>query len=530
MDKVHERVKYKNEKAVNDALPCEKCGKMRIDMGELVCPYCNKFTILNDNIAQEIANKRLEIIKKIWKNRIMDVDKTELLIHVFEKREHETFKFFDSLYSMDLVGMLAMCQLLQEIMKMKNMNETGLKEPVQSKILDIYGHVIDEKRHCHHIKSDLEKMLYYKKYQRDCMTEQELLEGFGLFYTEEYAMLEKNYKKYNIVTEGKDGGLVKRYREEIEEIKKHPINLESYTPEERVKEAYDIICSLYIGLLQDDVFRDSFNLERYKEIITDPNQFGEFVRSTFDGKKECSEAKFLRNACNIFGKDSEMLKKLLLFEESNPDVFPCFMKITIDSKNIVLIDHNLCTIIYFILHAIIVKKAFDEETAKRGKEFENKPGELFKKYGFKYFKNKGIKNKMEIDGIAVDDNYCFIIEVKGKMIPILFMDQKTREKLIRDGKGVVDGYEYTGKVKREKPSLIKKIEYVKQNCKKFEIPDRNKVKFQGIVVSRFYQWILKHNGVKFMTDEELEECLLKNDLSAMTCDEKISESIQIKNT
>lgn len=500
-------------------MPCKKCGEMMIDVCGLVCPLCDRFPIFNYASAQEVANKRLEIREKIWENNIEGMDKMELLKYVFEERKCDTLEFFNSLYNMDLVGMLTKNQLLQKIMKMKNMNGLEPKKPISSEILKTYELVIDAKRHCHHIKSRLEKMLCYKKYRSGCMSEYELLENFEIFYTEEHVMLEKNCRKYNLVTGRKDDVMTKKRREDIEEIQKHPVNLDQYTSEERVKILYDLICSLYIGLLQDDVFRDGFNLESYKKILVDPDQFEKFI-STFKGKEECDEIEFLCNARNIFKKDIKTLRKLLLFEESNPDIFPCFMKITNSLKKIVLIDYKLCNIMFYILHAIIIKKSFDEETARRGKEFENRPNELFKKYGFKYFKNKGIKNKIEIDGIAVKDNFCFIIEVKGKMLPILFMDQKTREKLIRDVKGVVDGYKYTKRSEKKIPSMMDKIEYVKENYKEFEILDRHKIKFCGIVVLRFYQWIPGHNGVKFMTDDELEECLSKKDLSAMMCNEK----------
>ena len=114
---------------------------------------------------------------------------------------------------------------------------------------------------------------------------------------------------------------------------------------------------------------------------------------------------------------------------------------------------------------------------------------------------------MEIDGIALKNNHCFIIEVKGKTIPTLYMNKKRRDSLVRDAKGIVDGYKYIKNLRTVKPSLLEKIEYVKQNYKKFGIADKDKVEFHGIVVSRFYQGISEYRGIKFIVDYELENYL-----------------------
>lgn len=490
-----------------------------IDIYGLVCPNCERYTVLDDISAQEVVSKRLEIIKRKWKEAIIDMDKMEMLEYVFRDRARKFDEFLGSSYVLNTVDIVAKTQLMQEIMKMKNVDETRSKKPIKFEVLNMYEFIINEKRYHRHIKSGLVKILYYTKYRADHMTEKELLNCFQPCYTEEYIMLKNMHKKNNLMTSEEAENIVKKDRQKIEEIKKRH-KPKSQTPEERIKNGYDVIHMCHTNLLQDDVFLSVFNLEPCKKIITNPDQLEKFVLTTFGERNRCSETEFLSNAHNIFKKNIKTLKKSLLFEESNPDIFPWFLKITNNSKKNVLIDHSMTRIIHLMLHAVILKKEFDEETAKRGKEFEIITRKIFEKHGFKYFKNIIKKNKMEIDGIAVRDDYCFVIEVKGKIIPILSMEQTRRATLRRDLKGIVDGYKYTHKIRKKKPSMIEKMEHVKQNYEKFGMSDRDKMNFHGVVVTRFYQGLPEYNDVKFITYDELEECLSKNNLTAMVCDSK----------
>lgn len=487
-----------------------------IDVYGLDCPNCEKYTILDDGYAQDVISKRLKLRKRIWKKEMAGMEKMEMLKFVFREREHKFEEFANSSHVLDTVDIITETRLLQEIMRMKNTGKTGSKHK-KFEILSMYKEIITEKRYQRHIKSGLVKVFCYTKYRRCCMTENELLHGFEPFYTEEYTRLKNDYKKNNLMTKEEARNLVEKDRDEIEKIKKYNKPMVQ-TPEERVKNGYDIIRILHTNLLQDDVFRNIFNLKPHKEIIANPDQLERFVSDAFGDKRECEETEFLNIAHTVFKKDIKTIKKILVFEESNPDIFPWFLKIADNSKNTILIDYSMTKCIHLILHAIILEKEFGIVTTNRGKEFEAIPDRIFRKYGFKYFKNKGIKNKIEVDGIAIKDNYCFIVEVKGKMIPVLAMEETKRKTLTRDLKGIVDGYEYTENRKKKKPSMAEKIEFVKQNRKKFGIAGREMMGFYGIVVSRFYQGLSEYNGVKFITDDELEEYLSENNLSGMVCD------------
>ena len=155
---------------------------------------------------------------------------------------------------------------------------------------------------------------------------------------------------------------------------------------------------------------------------------------------------------------------------------------------------------------MITKELFDRETAKRGKLLEKTIQNEFKKAGFRYFpniKDKQKKPTLEIDGIAVKGNHCFIIESKVRGATKLIEEQHTMSKIITDMKGIIDGFETSknhSKVKRI-PSLLKKIEFAKANLS--INMDTNNIRFTGIIVTTIYPWIFEYKGVKIITHDKL---------------------------
>ena len=499
-------------------MPCVKCGKMMIEVDELICPYCEGLFIQDYKSALDVSRRRLKLLSEAWNNMTSGMNKQEILIHVFRSRETICRNLVDKEYIIDIVDFLAKNILLQKTMKTKNTMTISPPKTFNHEIIDNYDLVIIEKRRYHQLKSGLAKMLYNKKYDPNNMTMFDFLENFHVYPTEEYTMLAKSYAKFDIISERGNEEKIVKYQMENERMKRHPIVHHKHSTIEVVTKSYDLICSLYIGLLQDSIFLDGFDLRPYNKIITEPSQLREFVWS-FKGREYCTVDEFLNNARAIFKKDVNVLKKVLLFEESNPNIFPCFMKITHGTNEYVFIADELTKIAYYLLHAIITKELFDNETANRGKKFEQNTRKLFKNYNFMCW-NPDI-NKLEIDCVAIKDSYCFIIEAKAKLLPTLGLEPNMKYRTIRDVKGIIDGVEFRMKgdqlTTERMPSLLKKIDYVKNNYQRFGIQDPQNIKFGGIVVSMFYPWISHYKNVRIMTYDALEECLSNNRLDAMMC-------------
>jgi hypothetical protein len=128
-----------------------------------------------------------------------------------------------------------------------------------------------------------------------------------------------------------------------------------------------------------------------------------------------------------------------------------------------------------VLHAILDIDIFNKEVKKRSRLFEsNIVKEEYEKQGFRYLPNQGIKNKMQIDGIAISNSIVYVIEVKGWKAKDLIQDSYTREILEEEIRNAIDGLCFTrnsGNTRKKVP-LPQKVEWVKNQRKKLGISEQ----------------------------------------------------------
>ena len=174
---------------------------------------------------------------------------------------------------------------------------------------------------------------------------------------------------------------------------------------------------------------------------------------------------------------------------------PLFLQI----ENVVFVSQTFTELYSYVLHAILNKDEFDKETEKRSKIFEQKIVKTqFESNGFRYIPNYVVKNKMEIDGIAISDLEVFVIEVKGWGSRKLLEEKTSKEHLDRDIKNSVDGIyisHSTGKIKQKVP-LPTKVSMVNSHRKKFRILEQAKI--IGLLVINERPTISHYNGCQVM--------------------------------
>ena len=210
-----------------------------IDLYGLECPYCKKLTLLNDVEAQAVACRRLNIVQKTWNNLIEGINRTEILKFIFRERERKLNEL-SSLYTIDIMSLVAKSQLMKEIVGLENNNKTKLSL-TQNEIVKTYELVIIERSRFEHIKSGLVKLLCYEKYRPNCMTDKEILDNFKPVYTEEYVMIKNDYKKYDLITEN-DTDIIEKYQKENKQLVNQSIKFKpNISPTERTKNAYNVI-------------------------------------------------------------------------------------------------------------------------------------------------------------------------------------------------------------------------------------------------------------------------------------------------
>ena len=157
---------------------------------------------------------------------------------------------------------------------------------------------------------------------------------------------------------------------------------------------------------------------------------------------------------------------------------------------------------------------FEKEQTKKGKEFEKQVQDIFKKNGFTYIPNVETKH-LEIDGIAIKNSKCHVIEIKRYRLPTLVEESNRRDNTIRDLKGIVVGKKFSfkdGDVVAEKiPSLLEKIEFVTENLSKIGLGQYNIESFEGLIITIDYPWISEYEGVKIFAFNEIRDNLENTD-------------------
>lgn len=293
------------------------------------------------------------------------------------------------------------------------------------------------------------------------------------------------------------------------------------TPQEFIKKHYDILNQIFVIFNRNRLSAECFDLEYLEEILSEPRDLLEFVSSTFqlyedDTLTFCPTRKFIKQASDFFKISEDKVKKILVFDVNNKSIFPLFVRFRNQKLgDTVCITKDFSRFIYTILHAIITKDLFDEETVELSKDFENeKVKTKFEDSGYCYIKDVKDKKKasLQIDGLALGKNKCYIVECKGWRFPRLIDELETKEHIIRDLHGIVLGKEYSNKdgkrIYKPKPSIIRKVEYVKENISNLGIMyDFNSdIKdFEGVIITIDYPPISEFNGIKMISINQISD-------------------------
>lgn len=210
---------------------------------------------------------------------------------------------------------------------------------------------------------------------------------------------------------------------------------------------------------------------------------------------------FEKQVNRYFGKRSGEINNCLILSEENPDANPLFLQ----AGNFILISQAFSEIFCYALHGLLDRTIFDQETERRSKIFESKiVKEEFEKSGYRYIPNFKVRNKMEIDGIAISDSKAYVIEIKGWKSKFLIEEKSSLDNLERDVRDAIDGLHIThstGKIKK-RVSLPNKVDWVKNNKSKFNI--QNNVEIVGMLVINQEPTIHNYKNciIKYLDDFE----------------------------
>ena len=236
----------------------------------------------------------------------------------------------------------------------------------------------------------------------------------------------------------------KRKEQEIlASIEPKPKVYKTFTSEEFISACYPLMLSFYGGLLRNSLYAKVSNLRHFKEVFKDPSELMIFVNKfpKIMTSLTCMPLdKFIEKAQIVLKLSKHKIMKYLLFSPNNLNTFPLFVVVQINSRKFVIVSRFFAYQIYVMLHVIITKLLFDIETEKISKKFEKDVVKKeFEELGYRLIANvtdNPSSPTLEIDGIAVKDPHCFVIECKAWRFPHLAEESTKNVQIVETSKAL----------------------------------------------------------------------------------------------
>jgi len=503
-------------------LPCKKCNSPLIYFeNKFNCPQCNNLKILKREQSLIIAQKRALYFRNLWKHELKKYHRDSLLLHIVNHREMLSWEFFQK------PGISDVDQLFSDTLFIKRVFEYGNKkgeiiidnEKKSQPLIKLFNETKRVEIDISLVDSENATYLYDKEFDIDTLSDEDALKHFTLVQTEEYEKLLNSYGKNNLYTRKKAEEFQKANAEEYKKIletKPKPI---SQTRAEFIERNYDTICSFYLIFLRNEIYSQVFDLRKFQDVTNDPSKLMEFIKKfpLIHNKLNGPDySEFLTISKQFFNKSEQEIKKLLIFEDENLDIFPLFVRVDLEGKDIVLLPQAFTGIMYIFLHAVITKDIFDSEADKRGLIFEGDVQKKFELLGYQYLPNHKDNPQnptLEIDGITYKNEICYVIECKNPRLPPIVESYETRKNMLDDLKGIVDGFKRTTKngerVTKSVPSLPAKINYVNQHLSELNLTKVSKDKIFGLILTQNYPLLSNYKGFNIMWLSDISNEILE---------------------
>jgi hypothetical protein len=447
---------------IKSVVPCGKCGsKIFYLYDDPLCQTCDKLRIVPNNDALTIINNFIDKYRTLLFGEIRHFNKNELLSLVFWEREKIIRDFYINYTPIDQEGLATCNLLLKRVIRMNDfINDRQISDP--NSIVEAYRTIVRLEYILEQVKVGNIALLLTATYDINNLMDLAIRD---VIYceTEEYQKIKKIMEKFNVMPEEKAIKKMDTWRSELGHI--IPGSKKSNNASETITRFFETISMWYTGLFSNKLYRSAFGLAQREEITIKPFSLKIFATSYEARANEVTRTTyphFLQQSKKYFEKDSDQIIRHFVLSEEHPDANPLFLRLG-DS---VLVSPHFTEFFSYVLHAILDRDIFEKEVEKRSRVFESDiVRQEFEKQGFRYLPNQGIKNKMEIDGIAVSNLKAYVIEVKGWKAKDLIQDSYTREILEEEIRNAIDGLSFTrdSRNTRKKVPLPQKVEWVKSH-------------------------------------------------------------------
>lgn len=479
-----------------------------------------------------MCEKQYQYIDEVLSNFLIKHHKKSLLIWLLGFREKLYSKFIFEDYSIKLNELLSINILIKRVMESCNNigievnNEESIKE-----ILSAFVSLIKIKEYCYLVEEDFGYFLAEKEFDLDKIESNELFLNFKFVYDEDWRIVIESFDQNLIMTHESAKEFLENHKSEYGSVRDDLNGGEIKTPEENIRNLYPLLQSFRIGLTKNQLFAEMFNFDYFedKKILTElfskvSNNF-EFIQGllTLASKHEfkqflCSEFKDL---------DQNKLYNDLVYSETNQDIFPLFVEL--DDK--VVISPFFINLIGIFYYSFYYNDLFNKETQLLSDKFEKiDVPKKFHDNGFNVRINIENKNALEIDTIAWNSSTLYVIESKIWDVKPFFEHRRVHTYRERDLKGIVDGLKYTGEKAKPIPSLIDKIDYVKNNIGQIFFRNKEESNFSdyagidynnitevvGVIITKSYPPIKEYKNVAMMGFNEIDELSEKKNVKVIS--------------
>lgn len=498
-------------------MPCSKCGRSLIQFyNETRCLNCDDLAHLDPISAITVWEQRFGYFEDLYNHELAKWDVDYLLANVLALRENSARKFIKEYGPMELGKYATYTILLDRIMRYSIYGGKLPTEAHITKLTSYFEHLFRIEDELLKLKSCYAEVLYLKSFNINNLSIPQNIENFIFVENDRYDFLRKTFAIYDIYSEQDAEQIMMKYKAEDERSSHGSLEYKHFEPSEFIVTNFRILNGMYSLFLRNRSHAEVFGrLREYGRLMKNPNKLMEFVWQfrliNENVQTFCPTNNFIRRGTTFFNESEEKVKDVLIFEKYNKSIFPLFVRFDVKGLgNAVFISHRFSFLIHTFLHGILSEDLFNAETAKRSLEFErNQVKEIFEKNNFQYIPNITDKKdpSLEIDGIAVKQSKCYVVECKGWRLGKFVDEKQNRDQIIRDLKGIVIGEKYTTKNQslmiEKKPSLKKKVDYIKNNQQKF-IYNNSPLEIVGLIVTIGYPPIREFNGIKMISLEEIE--------------------------
>ena len=460
----------------------------------VVCPRCRNIPIVSYDDSIKIIQHYIEKCEKIFDWEIRQYARNKLIKDIFWEREKQMRTLMKQYTSIDSDKLASTSYLIRKLFIMNKFSTEKRADSVTiKKIISDYTGIMNLKTEKIKLEAKNSNMVISARYDINHM-EDILLDKIKIYHNENYGRLIQAFANNSILSE--ESARMK-IQEQLQYLRHAEIGSNRTTSiRETIKRFHELIGTLYVAFLRNKVHEEAF-LFPGKNISINPIDLRIFNGRypTSADPTELDFQCFNNNLILIFKQRYKEVICNFVLSKDHPNAFPLFLKL----GNTIILSQAFGELYCYFLHAIINKKEFDKETERLSKIFEQ---EIVKKYfeelGFRYFTNVGVKNKLEIDGVAISKQNVYVVEVKGWGSRKLLEEKTSREIITRDIKSAISGIRINvshNNIKL-KPSIRKKVKWIAENRKMFEIKEETPI--IGLLVINEQPTITEYSNCKII--------------------------------